>query len=45
LLFNVQWEIYKAYSEREQDKQDYKTIHEEEIWQPGQGPSTSAGKV
>ena len=41
----MQWEIFQTYSKREQDKQDYKTLHEGEIWQPGQGSSTSAGKV
>ena len=41
----MQWEIFQTYSEREQDTQDYKTKHEIEIWQPGQGSSTSSGKV
>jgi len=30
-LFNVQWEIFQTYSEREQHKQYHKTIHEGEM--------------
>jgi hypothetical protein len=53
LLFNVQWEIFQTNSEREQDKKYHKINMKEKYdnqvkghrLKPGQGSSTSAGKV